>query len=359
MKKEKIKEPTTDDESSQKKKKLILNCAIIAIAVILVVCAVLIVLKVVGYKKAKDTYSDISDDVNDIIENNKDEKPEDSWTRPEGWVGLVPDDNNPGTPNTPGAPDVDDPTTPGTPSDPNTNTPGLPNIPIMPPGPTLPGDPEPEPEIQHSQLYLDMKAVLDRLKAENPEVYGYLQVEICNSKGTHKISYPIMRSKTDNDYYLDHMYNGEKNESGSIFVMDYAYDKIEYNHNLVMFGHNMQNGGMFNKLNELLRSEEAFMGVKGKDKYYTDIMVFTYDGIYKFDVFAAYSANSTDTYCKAYFDTSGEFVEFCNTVQGNSKWSKNYEFFGSDRILTFSTCTNNLVGDDRIAVHALLVSISQ
>jgi sortase B len=168
-----------------------------------------------------------------------------------------------------------------------------------------------------------------------------------------------MRSKSDDTYYLDHLYNGEKNDSGSIFVISYVSDKVEDNQNIALFGHNMQNGTMFNKITEILRHEEAFFGVKGKDNYYTDITVFTYDGIYKFDVFAAYTTKSSNNYCQAYFNGDDDFVSFCDRIQDDSKWSKDYTFVPSDVILTFSTCTNNLIGDDRIAVHALLVSISQ
>lgn len=59
------------------------------------------------------------------------------------------------------------------------------------------------------------------------------------------ICYPLVQGD-DNSYYLNHLPDGRKSASGSIFI-DYQNDFPE-DFNVIIYGHNMRNGTMFGKL---------------------------------------------------------------------------------------------------------------
>ena len=76
-----------------------------------------------------------------------------------------------------------------------------------------------------------------KLQEENPDIIGWLEIE-----GT-KINYPVLQS-SDNKYYLNHNYRKKETELGSIFL-DCNYDFDIPSSNLLIYGHNTQNGEMF------------------------------------------------------------------------------------------------------------------
>lgn len=59
------------------------------------------------------------------------------------------------------------------------------------------------------------------------------------------ICYPLVQGN-DNSYYLDHLPDGRKSTSGSIFI-DYQ-NSFSEDFNVIIYGHNMRNGTMFGKL---------------------------------------------------------------------------------------------------------------
>ncbi len=62
-----------------------------------------------------------------------------------------------------------------------------------------------EPPVSYPQV--DFEALLQ----ENQDVVGWILIENTN------INYPIVQG-TDNEYYVDHLVNGQKNAAGSIFM---------------------------------------------------------------------------------------------------------------------------------------------
>lgn len=81
---------------------------------------------------------------------------------------------------------------------------------------------------------------IKKLQEDNSDIKGWINV-----KDT-KINYPILQG-ADNEYYLNHNYKKEKSEYGSIYLKDKS--KIDDNNsNLILYGHNMKDGEMFNNL---------------------------------------------------------------------------------------------------------------
>lgn len=79
---------------------------------------------------------------------------------------------------------------------------------------------------------------ISELQSVNPDVVGWIHIPDTD------ISYPLLQVN-DNDFYLKHSWDGEKNVCGSIFL-----DKRSTinDWNTVIYGHNMRNGSMFGGL---------------------------------------------------------------------------------------------------------------
>lgn len=79
------------------------------------------------------------------------------------------------------------------------------------------------------------------LLALNPETVGYL-------RAGESISLPVVQRKNDNDYYLNHSFEGGESIAGTLFL-DGANLLVPEDDNLIIYGHNMRNGTMFHALN--------------------------------------------------------------------------------------------------------------
>lgn len=113
--------------------------------------------------------------------------------------------------------------------------------------------PEPEKEKEEPQSrYLEIDFA--GLKAVNPDVIAWIQILALD------ISYPVVQGK-DNAYYLHHLFSGESNINGSIFVD--CHNQPDFtDQNTIVYGHNMKNGSMFGTLDKY----QDQMGMKQKQR---------------------------------------------------------------------------------------------
>lgn len=186
-----------------------------------------------------------------------------------------------------------------------------------------------------------MKSKLDELHSRNGDIVGFIHAD-----GT-RISYPVT-VYSDNEYYLDHSFDKKTLKSGTIF-MDYRNDRdLKNNRNIVIYGHNMNNGSMLGDVTKYYKDEDFFADA--------EIVLYSFDGIYTFEVFSVYKTTADYRYFKTSFDSDREFLEFADEVKGNSVWEKDVSFDKDDILLTLSTCTNTNK-DGRYALHAKLVKI--
>ena len=123
----------------------------------------------------------------------------------------------------------------------------------------------------------------------------------------------------DNDYYLDHAYTNEYMACGSIFADYRAYKNMEYNRNTVLYGHNMNNGTMFNNVTKFL--DEDFFNS-------TNITIYTLDGIYTYEPFAIFETISTFQYFRMRFQDDADFVSFCEKMQEAVAVQQEHEVHG-------------------------------
>jgi len=161
----------------------------------------------------------------------------------------------------------------------------------------------------------------------NPDYVCWIRID-----GT-AIDYPVVRG-SDNEKYIHTSFDGEENIAGAIF-MDYRNVGESLPH-IIIFGHNLQRGGMFSDLRKLLNPEFR------EENNIITLIVNGND--VEFEIFAA---RLTDIHDPAYtLDFSGprDFVRFADRIEAP---------LHATQILTLSTCARRDGGGDaRILVHA-------
>ncbi len=181
---------------------------------------------------------------------------------------------------------------------------------------------------------------LASLREINDDVYGWIFVENTD------INYPIVKGE-DNDFYLNHAYDGTYLTIGSIFADYRCEDSISENLNTVLYGHNLLTGG-----SDMFHDVEMFLEQEFFDSTY--IYIYTFDGIYVYEPFSIYQARYDFNYFKVDFDSEEEFGAFLTAAVENSRHDCDVTFEPGDRILTLSTCTN-IEYFTRYALHAKLI----
>ena len=199
------------------------------------------------------------------------------------------------------------------------------------------------PDDDVSPALMQVRAYLNALRVQNPDLVGWIVVE-----GTN-INYPIVKGP-DNDYYLERSFDGKYSASGTIFL-DYRNSKdLSENKNSILYGHNMNSGAMFHELSEFFN--RSFFN------QYGTIKILTYNGVYVYDVYCVMRARVTFNYIKTDFETDEDFVSFVNSLEKKSQFTKEHnKFTGEDRVLTLSTCTNSHNSTYRYCISAYLKEI--
>lgn len=192
----------------------------------------------------------------------------------------------------------------------------------------------PIPQITMEELKkLDMEA----LREVNSDVQGWILLP-----GT-KISYPVMQAE-DNEFYLSRTWDKSWNWMGSVFIE--AENEADFSgYNTIIYGHNLRNSSMFSSL----RSYSS----KKYWKEHPSVYIANEDGVYKFNVFAAYEVdvdghpfwlNITDeTVKQAFIQKSIKMSDINTGIEPKT----------SDRFITLSTCTG-LGHETRWVVQAVL-----
>ena len=112
------------------------------------------------------------------------------------------------------------------------------------------------------------------------------------------ISYPIMQAD-NNQYYLHHLYDGNYNSSGSIFI-DYRNNNNFLDKNTIIYGHNMKNGTMFHGIKKYMEQEYAdnhryiYIVTREKTKIYYVIGCLSTSSKGEKDGYTAYQINPED-----------------------------------------------------------------
>lgn len=181
---------------------------------------------------------------------------------------------------------------------------------------------------------------LATLLTVNEDVIGEIKVNNTN------VDYPVVQA-SDNDYYLKHNINKEKNKNGWIYL-DYRNNSMNLDKNNIIYGHNMYYSGvMFGTLHKAANK-----------KWYTnpENQIITYNTLYedmKFRIFSIYHVPKTSDYLKVFFEDDLDFLDFINMITDRSIYNFNVPINSDAKIITLSTCSDN--GTKRLVIHAVLI----
>jgi sortase B len=175
----------------------------------------------------------------------------------------------------------------------------------------------------------------EKLLTINKDTVGWIRF---NNK---KIDYPIVQAD-DNNYYLKKSFDNKTDSYGSIFL-DYRNRDTFSDANTIIYGHNMQNDAMFGSLRETL--EESFF----ENSENRIIEIFLPAESIKYEIFSIYLIEQ-ETYSIP--KTKEEFTEFLNTIKERSTYDFDSEVDTGDRILTLSTCGDEVNSSKRLVIHA-------
>ncbi|MBQ9544344.1 MAG: class B sortase, partial [Clostridia bacterium] len=221
-------------------------------------------------------------------------------------------------------------------------TPGIQNVTSVDLLSAFVGVQPPQPEIQ---VPTGSKLVdkVNYLKSINRDTVGWLTVD-----GTN-IDYPVVHSD-DNDYYLRRDFYGRSNLAGTLFTDSRNSMKLMENRNTVIYGHNMNDGSMFNNLHDF-KNESVFKNSK--------IQFVTANGIFIYEVFSVHEALETSEYFQTDFENDQHFASYLADMQAQSIFKKEgLTLSPADKVLTLSTCIDPILQSEyRWALHAKLVQI--
>ena len=143
-----------------------------------------------------------------------------------------------------------------------------------------------------------------------------------------QIDYPVVQDE-GNDYYLNHLFNRERNAAGTLFA-DYRNQAQLLDPNTILYGHHMRNDSMFGTLTDY-EDQEYYEG----NPY---MLVMSEEEIALLDVFACYTTDSSD-HCYDLAITGEEnMAYFVRKAKEKSDVSSSVEVTHEDRIVTLSTC---------------------
>lgn len=189
---------------------------------------------------------------------------------------------------------------------------------------------------QEQKYIVDFK----KLKEQNSDTVAYLKVNNTD------VGYVVVKGN-DNEYYLNHNFNKEYNVAGWIFA-DYKNNFDGTDKNIVIYGHNMQDGSMFSQLKEILTSN-------WQNNTNKQITLITENKTLTYEIFSSYTINPEEYYLKTNFKDEQTYLGFINTLKQRSFYDYNIDLNEKDRILTLSTCTGT--GNNRIVVHAKQINL--
>ena len=182
---------------------------------------------------------------------------------------------------------------------------------------------------------------VQKLQEENPDIVGWLEIE-----GT-SINYPVLQGD-DNEYYMTHNYKKQKSKNGSIFLTK-DYDWSIPSSNLLIYGHNLSNGTMFQEL--LKYEKEDFYKKHPIIRFTTNNEDAEYEIISAFKS-RVYYKSEKNVFRYYYFvnaKTEAEYNEFVQNAKKASLYNIDKTAQYGDQLITLSTCSYH-VEDGRFAV---------
>lgn len=163
-----------------------------------------------------------------------------------------------------------------------------------------------------------------------------------------QIDYPVVQDE-GNEYYLNHLFNGDKNAAGTLFA-DYRSHPELRDPNTIIYGHHMRNDSMFGTLTDYEDQE-----------YYEAnpyMLVFSEEEIALLEIFAGYTTDSSDHCYRLAISGEENMNYFVRKAKEKSDFNSEVQVTHLDRMMTLSTCAYDFV-NARYVVIARVDSVWQ
>ena len=185
----------------------------------------------------------------------------------------------------------------------------------------------------------DSRIDFDSLKQINEDVIGWLTLY------DTVIDYPVVKG-TDNDYYLHHLYTGEYNSLGTLFV-DFRNNNLFEDQVSVIYGHSMLNGSMF------------FILERYKNQsFYEEHKFFIYEtpeGRYILEPIAGKVMDAKIPFLQFNFPSDEEYEAYINEYINTSTFRSSATFNKNDKIVMMIKCS----ADYEDARYVLLCKVTK
>lgn len=180
-----------------------------------------------------------------------------------------------------------------------------------------------------------------KIKEENQDIVGWLEIQNTG------ISYPVLQG-IDNEYYMTHNYKKEKSKNGSIFLTK-EYDWTIPSSNLLIYGHNLGNGTMFQEL--LKYASKDFYNQHPTIRFTTTEADSEYEiiSVFKSRVYYKSEKNVFRYYYFVNANTDEEYNQFITDAKKASLYDIDATAEYGEQLITLSTCSYH-VKDGRFAV---------
>lgn len=178
------------------------------------------------------------------------------------------------------------------------------------------------------------------LQAVNPDVCAWVTLDNTN------IDHPVLQG-TDNLTYINRDVYGNFSLAGSIFL-DSRNDSRFSDPYSLLYGHHMENSGMFGDLD--LYKDETFF------RENTTGLLMTPDGVYDLEIFACLLVTASDDYIFEPESWQEDLESAFTHVKENAMYLREeiWEGLGTDtRILALTTCSGEF-SDARTVVLAVM-----
>ena len=176
------------------------------------------------------------------------------------------------------------------------------------------------------------------LKGTNPHCIGWISIPGIN------LSYPVVQGQ-DNEYYLDHNFDGRKSSAGCIFLEKVSTADLN-DYNSFIYGHNMKNGSMFGSLKKYVRDASVF---EKNPSFY----VYTEEGMRVYDIYSYYiTPPDSDTYVIT--ANKEDYRVFQERVKSLSVRDCRTVVDTDRPTLTLSTCSGSGENKQRLVIHGIL-----
>lgn len=183
---------------------------------------------------------------------------------------------------------------------------------------------------------------LNKLIEKNSDVKGWIYID-----GTD-INYPLLQGY-DNNYYLYLNYDETYSGGGSIYIDAGSKGDLSDDHTII-YGHNMKNDTMFGKLND-------FKTQSHRDAHPYVYILMPNGKWNKYEIFAYYRASIGDGTFDLFTGNADKMKSYVDLVSTKNYLSNDLLPTNGEKVITLSTCTEDLADDSRNVLQAKLVGV--